>query len=77
MQQQVRSQVGLVSSCDLAVQREVVELEVFHEQASDASSFEDEGFSFRVAVRSQPRRFLRLAQNVLDVQKRVPKLVQI
>ena len=59
----------------LTVKWEVVEFKVLHEETSDPPSLEHERLAATAARRRQPRRLLRFAQNVLDVQQRIPELV--
>ena len=61
----------------LDVQREVVEFEVLHEDASDAPSFVNVNLAAHARRRRQPRRLLRLAENVVDVEQRVPVTAEV
>ena len=61
----------------LYIEREVVQLQVLHEDAANPTSLHHVRLALVVERRRQPRRLLRLAEDVVDEEQRVPVAVEV
>ena len=62
------------ASTHLDVEREVVQLQVLHEDAPDSPSLHDVRFSLVVDGGSQPCGLLRFAEYIIYIQQGIPEL---